>query len=145
MAARRLVTSIAALALIVGAGVAFAHAARDPEPLALSRPPATPAYLEGEMLVKFKEGVSREQIRAFNARHGCSVADEIQGLGIFRLLLPEGVAVPDMIARYEASGLVEFAEPNRKVSIQPLPGARPVSKPLPKPVPSPAPEQEPRP
>lgn len=131
MAARRLITLISTLALFTGAGWAYAHAARPPVHFGMARPPASKPYVEGELLVKFKDGVTPEQIAAFNAETGCEVADRISGLGIYRLRLPEGSPVPEMIARYQASGLVAFAEPNHKVSIPALPGPKP-AKPEPR-------------
>lgn len=125
MAARQLITFISTLALFTGAGLATAHVMRPPVFFGMARPPAEKTYVEGEMLVKFKDGVTAAQIAAFNAETGCEVADTLTGLGIYRLRLPEGIAVPEMIARYEASGLVAFAEPNHRVSIPALPGPKP--------------------
>jgi len=125
MAARRLVTLISTLALCIGAGWAAAHAERPMAQFGMARPPAPKPYVEGEMLVKFKDGVTPEQIAAFNAETGCTVADMVSGLGIYRLRLPEGIEVPEMVARYQASGLVAFAEPNHRVSIPALPGPMP--------------------
>lgn len=125
MAARRLMTLFLILALFLGAGLAYAHAARSPLSLSLARPPAAKPYLEGEMLVKFKDNVTPEQIAAFNAETGCTIAETLAGLGIHRLLLPEGADVLEMVAVYQASELVEFAEPNHRVSIPALPGPKP--------------------
>ncbi len=134
MAGRRIITIISTLALCMGAGWATAHAARPPAVLGMARPPAEKAkpYLEGEMLVKFKDGVTDAQIAAFMAETGCTISDTISGLGIYRLRLPDGAEVPAMIARYEASGLVVFAEPNHRVSIPALPGPRPDRRPEPR-------------
>lgn len=124
MAARLILMTI--LALCAAGGAAFAHAAREPVQLGMSRPPAQRPYVEGEMLVKFRAGVTPEQIARLNALHGCTIAESLSGLGIHRLRLPAGVTVPEMVARYEASGLVEFAEPNHRVSIPPMRPIRPV-------------------
>ncbi|MNK59420.1 hypothetical protein D3C87_785260 [compost metagenome] len=125
MAAKRLVTLISTLALFLGAGWAAAHAERPALQFGLARPPAPKPYVEGEMLVKFNDDVTPEQIAALNAVTGCKVADMVSGLGIYRLRLPEGAEVPEMVARYQASGLVAFAEPNHRVSIPALPGPKP--------------------
>ena len=131
MAARRLMTLISTLALFTGAGLAYAHAGKPPAHFGMARPPAQKSYIEGEMLVKFKDGVTAEQIAAFNAETGCEVAESIGGLGIYRLRLPEGAGVPEMVAVYQASGLVTFAEPNHRVSIPTMPGPKP-AKPEPR-------------
>lgn len=131
MATTHLVTLLATLALIAGAAwAANAHGAlapgsKPPVFFGMARPPASKPYVEGEMLVKFKDGVTPEQIAAFNAETGCKIADTVAGLGIYRLRLPEGVDVPEMVARYQASELVAFAEPNHRVSIPSLPGPKP--------------------
>lgn len=125
MAARRLVTLISTLALFLGAGWASAHALRPEGFFGMARPPAQKPYIEGEMLVKFKDDVTPEQIARFNAETGCTILDKVGGLGIYRLRLPEGAEVPAMVAVYEASGLVAFAEPNHRVSIPSLPGSKP--------------------
>jgi hypothetical protein len=125
MAARRLVTVITTLALFLGAGWASAHAMRPPLFFGMARPPAPKPYVEGEMLVKFKDDVKPEQIARFNAETGCTILDNVTGLGIYRLRLPDGAEVPAMVAVYEASGLVTFAEPNHRVSIPSLPRPKP--------------------
>lgn len=132
MAAKRLGAFTLTLVLIAAGGGAAAHALPGPALFGMSRPPASQAYMEGEMLVKFKDGVTAEEIAAFNTQTGCTVIDVISGLGIYRLQLPEGVTVPEMVSRYEASELVAFAEPNRKVSIPPMPGQRPDHRPEPR-------------
>ncbi len=132
MDVRRLIIVILTIGLVAGAGFAFAQAAH---PLSKAgcwaRPPAQKPYLDGEMLVKFKDDVTADQIARLNAKNGCEVADVIQGLGIYRLRFNAGIDVPVMVERYQASGLVVFAEPNRRVSIPPMPGARPEALPRP--------------
>lgn len=78
-------------------------------------------YVEGELLVKFKPGVTREQIDAFDARYGVSVMDHITGIDVYRLKLPAGTTVDAMRHVYEGSGLVVYAEPNHRISVPLLP------------------------
>jgi hypothetical protein len=80
-------------------------------------------YVPGELLVKFKKGVSQKQIEEFNAENGTSILGRLD-LGaerIYRLSVPDGVEVPDLAGVYGESDLVEYAEPNYKMSIPKLP------------------------
>lgn len=87
----------------------------------LSPAPAETSYVAGELLVKFKSGVTQEQIDAFNAQQGVTVLDKISGIDVYRLKLPAGKSVEAMQRLYGASPLVEYAEPNHKVSVPLLP------------------------
>lgn len=83
--------------------------------------PAQQSYVEGELLVKFKKGVTKEQIDGFNAQHGVSILDKIGGIEVYRLKLPAGKTVEGMQRVYGASPLVEYAEPNHRVSVPMIP------------------------
>jgi hypothetical protein len=83
------------------------------------------SYIPGELLVKFKAGVTQDQIDAFNAQYGVTIKGHITGIGVYQLQLPPDRSVEEMERIYKASGLVEYAEPNRRISIPRLPGMRP--------------------
>lgn len=91
----------------------------DPAPQAVSSPKP---YVEGEILVKFKRGVTAAQIAALNAQESVTVLDQIPGIEVWRLKLPAGTTVEAMIQVYEGSGLVEYAEPNHRISVPTMPG-----------------------
>ncbi len=83
-------------------------------------------YVLGEVLVKFKRGTSQKQIDQFMRENGTSLLGRLD-LGadrIYRLAVPEGVEVPDMVSEFSQSPIVEYAEPNYKMSIPRLPGAQ---------------------
>ncbi|MBM3273579.1 MAG: hypothetical protein FJZ00_00395 [Candidatus Sericytochromatia bacterium] len=89
-----------------------------------SGPGAGRDYVPGELLVKFKKGVTQKQVEAFNAENGTAILGRLD-LGaerIYRLSVPGGVEVPDLASVYGESDLVEYAEPNYKMSIPKLPG-----------------------
>lgn len=93
---------------------------------ATGKPAEAPAnYLPGEVLVKFKAGVSASDIAFLNQRIGASQISRIPSIDVLRLRLPEGLDVQEAIARYQASDLVEYAEPNATMSLP-----RPVNGPL---------------
>ncbi len=75
--------------------------------------PPSPPYLLDQILVKPKPGVSLSALAGFHSVQGTVVLQTFQGIGGIEVLrLPPGGSVPDFVARYEQSGLVEFAEPD---------------------------------
>jgi subtilisin family serine protease len=70
-------------------------------------------FVPGEVLVKFRTGVSRAIGRATHNAVGARVLKRIAGgLGIDHIRLPRGLTVADAVRRYSANPLVEYAEPN---------------------------------
>jgi subtilisin family serine protease len=70
-------------------------------------------FVPGEVLVKFRTGVSRAIERATHNAVGARVLKRIAGgLGIDHIRLPGGLTVADAVRRYSANPLVEYAEPN---------------------------------
>lgn len=83
-------------------------------------------YVPGEVLVKFKRGTTQKQIDRFMAETGTKLLGRLD-LGedrIYRLAVPEGVEVPDLASELSENPIVEYAEPNYKMSIPTLPGAK---------------------
>jgi serine protease len=69
-------------------------------------------WAPGEIIVKFKPGVSDDVIRAINERHGSSVLS-ISKRGQFRRLrIPRNKTVEEMVAIYSKNPNVEYAEQN---------------------------------
>lgn len=87
--------------------------------------PSERSYVEGELLVKFRSNVTRAQIDAFNAQQGVTILDKISGIEVYRLKLPAGKTVEAMQRIYGESPLVEYAEPNHRVSVPLLPDMGP--------------------
>ncbi len=84
-------------------------------------------YVPGEILVKFKRGTSQKDINQFLLENGTKILGRLD-LGedrIYKLEVPEGVEVPDLATAFSSSPIVEYAEPNFKMGIPPLPGAKP--------------------
>jgi subtilisin family serine protease len=70
-------------------------------------------FVPGEVLVKFRPGVTRAIERTAHAAVGARVLSRIAGgLGIDHVRLPRGLTVADAVRRYSANPLVEYAEPN---------------------------------
>ena len=85
------------------------------------KPPGEKPYAEGELLVKFKEGVSEAQIQEVLGQTGTKVTKFLPTLKIHVLKIPSGAAVEDMVKKFQALPEVEYAEPNRVVTIQEKP------------------------
>jgi thermitase len=84
------------------------------------KPPGGKPYAEGELLVKFKEDVSRDRIEEILRQTGTGVTRFLRTLKIHVLRLPPGAAVEDMVKTFQALPEVEYAEPNYTVTIQPI-------------------------
>lgn len=69
-------------------------------------------FMAREIVVGFGAGASIENLRAFLARTGGTVIETNQELGIYRILLPEGTNVLDLIAQLGNEPSIALAEPN---------------------------------
>jgi thermitase len=69
-------------------------------------------FLAREILVGFGAGASVENLRTFLARTGGTVIDANQKLGIYRILLPEGANVLDLVDQLGNDPGIALAEPN---------------------------------
>jgi hypothetical protein len=81
--------------------------------------PAKPRYVPGQLLVKFKPGVTPDQIAAFNQANGATPKQQIEGIDVWLIQLPATLSVDEARKRYGASDLVAYAEPNRVMSLPP--------------------------
>lgn len=73
---------------------------------------ALPASEDGQILVQFKSNISASQISAFNSSNAVQLIKLYKVGRIHHLKLPAGMSVSQAIGIFNASGLVEFAEPN---------------------------------
>jgi len=71
-------------------------------------------YVEGEVLVKFRAGVSEERMAEIHRVLGNRVVESWPGIRWYRVLLKEGVTVPEGIREYRSLKEVEDVEPNFK-------------------------------
>ena len=75
-------------------------------------------YIEGELLLKFKEGISKEKALEIISQHGASVKEFIEGTNICRIKLKPGQEVENAVKEFSSIPEVEYAEPNYKIKIQ---------------------------
>ncbi|MFO1531326.1 MAG: S8 family serine peptidase [Kiritimatiellia bacterium] len=101
----------------------------DPPPAALRRILKSAdgtEYVAEEVLIGLREGTTPEQFKALLASIGGSVIDVTKGVGVYRVKLPAGAGVPDVLAALRGNPAVAAAEPNRVFRVDPpvvVPGA----------------------
>ena len=86
-----------------------------------AKKPTGKPYAEGELLVKFRAGVSEARIQEVLRQTGTEVNRFLRIVKVYVLKLPPGAAVEDMLKKFQALPEVEYAEPNRVVAIQEKP------------------------
>ena len=80
--------------------------------------PQSSEYVEGEIIVKFKDGVSLEKIGEINKAMGTEIIKVFSSGNLFLLRLPEDANVLDMLERYKRLPEVAYGEPNYIVRMQ---------------------------
>lgn len=69
-------------------------------------------YVQGELIVKFKDGISESRIAEINNHVGTKVKDRILSGRIYILKITSGAPVEDVVKTYEKYPEVKFAGPN---------------------------------
>jgi subtilisin family serine protease len=75
-------------------------------------------HVEGEVLVKFKEGVTEGQRGQYHREADAEPLSEIRALGVHRVRSKKGETTEALIERYKKNPFVEYAEPNALIEIQ---------------------------
>jgi subtilisin family serine protease len=76
-------------------------------------PASAPEYAADRILVQPKRGAGTESLARFHAAQRSKVLQTFNGIGGLQVIsVPVGESVPGFVARYQQSGLVEFAEPD---------------------------------
>ncbi len=78
----------------------------------MSRKPPEPAYVPGQVILKFHEGVSQDRSARIVAMEGCRIKTVLRRTGLHLVLLPEGLEVEDAVERFLGYPEVLSAEPN---------------------------------
>ena len=86
----------------------------------MSRKPVEPAYVPGQVVVKFQESVSRERIEQIVETENGTIEKVLARSGLHLVRLEQGQDVMDAVARFTDYPEVQYAEPNYKA--QPLEG-----------------------
>jgi thermitase len=69
-------------------------------------------YKPDEIVVKFKSGVSEVEIEAIVMSNGASIIEYIEELNVYRLNIPSGISVSEMVDLFGQDPRCEYAEPN---------------------------------
>jgi subtilisin family serine protease len=84
--------------------------------------PAGTAYRADRILIQPKQGVNPTALGNFHSRQKGQVLRTFERIGGLQILkVPKGETVPGFIAKYEQSGLVEFAEPDYVMQVATVP------------------------
>ena len=75
-------------------------------------------YAEGELLVKFKEGVSRDEAEAIISRKGASLIKVLEGIQVYHIRLPKGKDIEEAVDEFSKMPEVQYAEPNYQIRLQ---------------------------
>jgi subtilisin family serine protease len=76
----------------------------------------TPRFRTDQIIVQPRAGIGKAKLGAFHSQHGARVACSFPAAGGSQVItVPAGETVQGLIARYQQSGLVEFAEPDNFV------------------------------
>jgi subtilisin family serine protease len=71
-----------------------------------------PAYVPGEILVKFRSGVLKSTRDTAHSSHGCKLAKRFKRVRVDHVRIPDGWTVEEAVATYRLHADVEYAEPN---------------------------------
>jgi subtilisin family serine protease len=71
-----------------------------------------PAYVPGELLVKYKSSARAATSEYFRSRWEVSTLRSFKSIGVQHLKLPEGMTIEEALAIYRNDPDVEYAEPN---------------------------------
>jgi general secretion pathway protein D len=76
-------------------------------------------YAEGELLVKFKEGVTDEAVQEIISRQGATIIKYLEGIQVYHIRLPKGKDVGEAVEEFSKMPEVQYAEPNYQIRLQP--------------------------
>jgi general secretion pathway protein D len=75
-------------------------------------------YIEGELMVKFKDNISKERALEIIAQKGASVKKYLEGINAYHIALKPGQEVEASVQEFSSLPEVLYAEPNYQVKIQ---------------------------
>ncbi|MEA4848048.1 MAG: S8 family serine peptidase [Clostridiaceae bacterium] len=111
---RRLFRSLVALSLtfllVIGNATCFADAERPDKNKAVSQ--NRPAYKEGELLIKFKDGTSSQRMSAFSSENGLKQKKFFDSINVGLYSVKGDKSVNKVIKALEDSDGIEYVQPN---------------------------------
>ncbi len=85
--------------------------------LGFSRKPPVPEYKNGEVLVKFHENVSSDEINRILFEQKATILKALGRTGVYLVILPDNIEVYDAVERFSSYPEVQYAEPNYRMKL----------------------------
>lgn len=76
-----------------------------------------PRFVANEILIGFRPGTRRDEFERLIREIGGSVVECVKGVGVYRIRLPDGANVPDLVEQLNRNPLIARAEPNYVMDI----------------------------
>jgi thermitase len=89
--------------------------------LLMAWPALADHYVPGEILVRFKPGVTTNAAASAHARHKTSIMEKVDNIRVHRLKVPKGMTVEQAVDMYKADPSVEYAGPNHLLYLDFIP------------------------
>jgi len=110
---RRILNLLLAVLFLLLPCLAFAG---EPEPMTTNPAYGAMEFKAGEIIVKFREGISRASIQSLLLAEELEILDEMDKLGFMLLSVPEGREL-EKIEELKRNPLVEYADPNHIIQV----------------------------
>ena len=81
----------------------------------MSKKPAGPSYVPGQVVIKFREDVTRETAADIVKMEGALIGNFLERTRLCLVLLPDGMKVDEAVVLFSAYPEVLSAEPNFRV------------------------------
>ena len=81
----------------------------------------TSKVVSNELIVRFKKGLSKEEMLALIAKTGARVKTHIEALNYYVLSLPSHLSVNEALRWFRQQGLVDQAQPNYLIPVKAIP------------------------
>ncbi len=78
-------------------------------------------YNRGELLIKFKEGTSRDKVEEILSRNGATVIKYFQEINVYLVKIKHRKEIEDVIKKFTSIPDILYAEPNYKFKLQKSP------------------------
>jgi len=80
--------------------------------MAFSRKPPEPEYVSGQVLVKFHENVSSDEINRILSEQNAAILKTLGKTGVYLVVLPDDIEVSEAVDNLTSYPEVKYAEPN---------------------------------
>ena len=85
--------------------------------MAFSRKPPEPEYVSGQVLVKFHENVSSDEINRILSEQNAAILKTLGKTGIYLVTLPGDIDVYGAVEKFSSYPEIQYAEPNYRVKL----------------------------